>query len=119
MTKSSKPNLRHRKRSFTIRHFLTPPIACSTRIRKLEISLFSFFCISDNSLPLGFFDGIFTVTFLGLCPKKPVSCHNVIPLDKVKGCASCIFLSCMRPSQVFDNQTMRLFGVQSRLFFTL
>lgn len=58
MTKSSNPNLRHRKRSFTIWHFLTPPMACSTRTRKLEISLFSFFWASDNSLPLGFFVGI-------------------------------------------------------------
>ncbi|OAV63196.1 hypothetical protein Barb6XT_03224 [Bacteroidales bacterium Barb6XT] len=42
MTKSSKPDLRHLKRSLTIRHFLIPPTACSTRMRKPDISLFSF-----------------------------------------------------------------------------
>ena len=28
---------------FAIRHFLIPPMACSTRIRELDIFLFSFF----------------------------------------------------------------------------
>ncbi|OAV71082.1 hypothetical protein Barb6_01527 [Bacteroidales bacterium Barb6] len=91
MTKSSKPNLRHLKRSLTIRHFLTPPMACSIRIRKPDIFLFSSFCASDNCLPLGFFAGIFTVTFSGLCPRNPVSCRRIIPEGKLKGCLSAVF----------------------------
>lgn len=119
MTKSSKPNLRHLKRSLTIRHFLIPPMACSTRIRKLDIFPFSCFWAWVNSLPFGFFAGIFTVTLSGICPTNPVSCHKVIPLGNANGCSSIIFLSWTWPSQVFDSHRMRLSGVQSRSFFTL
>lgn len=119
MTKSSKPNLRHLNRSFTIRHLFTPPMACSTRIRKLDIFLFFSFWSSVSSLPLGFFAGIFTVTFSGVCPRNPVSCHKVIPVGNVNGWASIIFLSWTCPPQVLDSHRMRLSGVHSRSFFTL
>ena len=119
MTKSSKPNLRHLKRSLTIRHFLTPPIACSTKMRKLDIFLFSSFWISDNCFPLGFLVGIITVVFSGLCPRKPVSCQIVIPVGKLKGCSSMIFLSWTRPSKVWESHNIRFSDVQSRSFFTL
>ena len=69
ITVSSKPNLVHLRRSLTIRHRLTPPMACSTRIRNEDISLFSRFCSCVNSFPLGFLVGIFTVICAGLCPK--------------------------------------------------
>lgn len=82
MTKSSKPNLWHLKRSLTIRHLFTPPMACSASTLKEEIERFDSFCSSESSLPFGFFVGIITFTFSGLCPKKPVSCHNVIPDGK-------------------------------------
>ncbi|OAV73110.1 hypothetical protein Barb6_00529 [Bacteroidales bacterium Barb6] len=91
MTKSSKPNLRHLKRSLTIRHFLTPPMACSTGIRKPDIFLFSFFCASDNCLPFGFPAGILAVTFSGLYPGNSVSCRRIMPEGKLKGCLSAVF----------------------------
>ncbi|OAV63628.1 hypothetical protein Barb4_04905 [Bacteroidales bacterium Barb4] len=92
MTKSSKPNFRHMERSLAIRHFLTPPMACSTGIRKPDIFLFSSFCALDNGLPSGFLAGIFTVAFSGLCPGgNPVSCRRIMPAGKLKGCLSAVF----------------------------
>src|SRR5690554_5746638 len=57
MTRSSKPNLRHLNRSLTIRHFFTPPMACSTRIRKLDIFLFPLSLFVSQLLALGFLQG--------------------------------------------------------------
>ena len=79
MIRSSNPNLWQRKRSLTIRQRLAPQIACSTSTLNLDISWFSCFCSFVNSLPFGFFDGIWILTPSGQCPIKPVSCHKLIP----------------------------------------
>ena len=83
------------------------------------LTVLSCFCSSVSSLPLGFLVGILTVTFVGLCPKNPVSCHKVIPVGKCNGCSPAIFLSWTCPSKVLDKHKIRLSGLQSRLFFSL
>lgn len=82
MARSLKPNLRHLNRSLTIRHFFTPPMVCSTRIRKLDIFLCSSFCLSVNFLRSGFLTGILIVMFFGACARSFVSCHKVFPVGK-------------------------------------
>jgi len=105
--------------SLTIRCRLTPPIACSTRIRKEEIHWLMCLSKSDNSLPRGFFFGWIITMSSRENPWKPVSCAKRHPFGRLYPLSSASFLSFFLPSTVSVRKTMRQAVLAMTLFLTV